>query len=83
MTGLHILEQPGRKFGIGFGVRMERDETSELQSLGTYGWGGFWYTHMWIDPEEELIGIIMSQLRNSNEPILNKFEILATQAITD
>ena len=80
---LHISEQPGRKFGFGFGVRIERDEKSELQSLGTSGWGGFWYTHMWIDPEEELIGIIMSQLRNSKEPILNKFEILATQAITD
>jgi len=38
---------------------------------------------MWIDPEEELIGIFMSQLKYPDEPILNKFEILVTQSVID
>ncbi len=80
---LYIQEQSGYKFGLGFGIRTEYGQKSELRSLDSFGWGGFWYTHMWIDPKEELIGIFMSQLKYSKEPILNKFEILVTQSIND
>jgi len=32
-------------------------------SVGTYGWGGAFCTYFWVDPREELIGIVMTQVR--------------------
>lgn len=50
----------GDKFGLGFLVKSKTDETG---ARGTHGWGGFFHTTFWIDPENDLIGIFMSQLR--------------------
>lgn len=52
--------EPGLKFGLGFSVQ---PAASEDGGAGTYGWGGFFHTSFWIDPENHLIGIFMSQLR--------------------
>jgi CubicO group peptidase (beta-lactamase class C family) len=30
---------------------------------GTFGWAGFYHTLFWIDPENDLIGVFLSQLR--------------------
>ena len=74
----------GDKFGLGFGIRTERGRYDELESIGTYMWGGFWNTLFWIDPQEELICIIMSQLYpNDGNEGLNIFRVLASQAIID
>jgi CubicO group peptidase (beta-lactamase class C family) len=72
---------PGGDFGLGFGV-----QTSLLRmgSLGKYGWGGFYNTRFFIDPREELVAVIMSQLHPTGElPLLNIFEVLVYQAITE
>ncbi len=41
----------------GFGVSVETADTA-----GAFGWGGFFFTSFWIDPELEVIGIFMAQL---------------------
>lgn len=43
------------KFGFGFSI-----ETKD--TVGAFGWGGFFFTSFWIDPESEAIGIFMAQL---------------------
>ena len=43
------------KFGFGFSVQT-------ADTVGAFGWGGFFFTSFWIDPEPELIGIFMAQL---------------------
>jgi len=74
----------GDKFGLGFGIRTERGQYDELESIGTYMWGGFWNTFFWIDPREELICIIMSQLYpNNGHGDLKIFRVLASQSIID
>ena len=30
--------------------------------LGTFSWGGIYYTDFWVDPKHELIGIMMTQI---------------------
>jgi len=40
----------------------ERGRDAGLGSIGTFSWGGFYYTYFWVDPQEELIGVFMSQL---------------------
>jgi CubicO group peptidase (beta-lactamase class C family) len=48
------------RFGLGLSVRTVSDAQG---GRGTYGWAGFFHTLFWIDPENDLIGIFLSQLR--------------------
>lgn len=74
----------GDKFGYGFGIRTERGVFDELESLGIYGWDGAFYTRFWVDPEEDMIGIFMSQVDNYwNEKIIDIFRVLVYQSIID
>ena len=71
-------------FGLGVSVARTLAESGELGSVGTYGWGGFWYTTFFVDPTEQMIGICMAQLHPDGEATLNKrFKTLAYQAIVD
>lgn len=74
----------GNKFGYGFGIRTERGDHNEIESLGSYGWDGAFYTRFWIDPSENLIGIFMSQMEyNWNENLIGKYKNLVYQSIAD
>jgi CubicO group peptidase (beta-lactamase class C family) len=74
----------GDKFGLGFAIRTERGSHGEIESNGTYLWGGFFYTWFWVDPEEEMIYIFMSQLHPAGGLTLNnKFKVLVCQSIVD
>jgi len=84
MTADHVGELSDRGFGLGFFVETNAGEFSGLGSVGTHGWGGFFYTTFFIDPEEELIGIYMSQLHPSGGlDLAAKFRVLAYQSIDD
>jgi len=74
----------GRGFGLGVGVRMAVDPSDRLGSVGGYGWGGAFLTHVWIDPQEELIGLIMQQLvdKGDKRPA-PEFRRLVYQALLD
>ena len=53
-------------------------------SVGEYGWGGAASTYFWIDPEEELIGLLMTQFYPSNAyRIRNEFHTLVYGAIVE
>lgn len=68
-------------FGMGFRVFDDPDELNELGSLGTYSWGGAFYTSYWIDPQEQLIGVLMSQVRPAHSDIDKLFNMLVYQAL--
>jgi CubicO group peptidase (beta-lactamase class C family) len=74
----------GDKYGLGFGIRTERGEFTEIESLGSYGRGGMMSTHFWVDPSEEMFGIMMAQQFPWDYlPIRRKFRITVNQAIVD
>jgi CubicO group peptidase (beta-lactamase class C family) len=50
------------KFGFGFSLRTRKDAENG-EPVGVFGGGGFFFTEFWVDPEYELIGIFMAQLR--------------------
>jgi CubicO group peptidase (beta-lactamase class C family) len=59
-------------------------QTRELGSFGTYGWGGAASTTFFVDPREEMIGIMMSQfLPTSLFPLVPDFRTLVYQALID
>ncbi len=71
-------------YGLGFGVTSEPRFLTELGSVGTYYWGGFYYTAFVIDPKEEFIAIFMGQLHPTGGLNLDQKVIrLAYQAIQD
>jgi CubicO group peptidase (beta-lactamase class C family) len=71
-------------FGIGFGIDGVKAPLSELGSVGSYGWGGFFYTEFSIDPKEQMIVIFMAQLHPTGDLTLNRqVHELAYQAIND
>jgi CubicO group peptidase (beta-lactamase class C family) len=65
-------------FGLGFEVV---DVASELGSSGAYRWGGAFYTSYWIDPQENLVAVFMSQVRPSSSDISTRFSNLVYQAL--
>lgn len=75
---------PGQGFGLGFSVVEDLAPGATLGSVGQYGWGGAAGTYFWIDPEEELIAILMIQLYPPGGiPIIPEFKNGVYQAIAD
>ena len=76
------LERTGCGFGLGFAVVTDVAETHGPGSLGTYSWGGLASTTFWIDPVEDVIGILMTQLIGDS-PFHAQFRVLTYQSIID
>jgi CubicO group peptidase (beta-lactamase class C family) len=71
-------------FGVGFGIDGVKGPLQELGSIGSYDWGGFFYTAFSIDPKEQMIVIFMAQLHPTGDLTLDKqVHELAYQAIND
>lgn len=58
----------GAGFGLDFAVIENESAVSYPVSRGEYFWGGLATTLFWIDPEEELVVIMMTQYLPWNEP---------------
>lgn len=50
----------GNGFGLGFSIRVEPGDPL-LGPVGLAGWGGYANTFFWIDPQNRLIGLILTQ----------------------
>jgi CubicO group peptidase (beta-lactamase class C family) len=48
-------------WGLGLGIVTARDSLSDVP--GRFGWDGAFGTSFWVDPKEELIGVLMTQRR--------------------
>ena len=76
-------KRTGTGFGLGFSVITDVADTSSLGSVGTCSWGGMASTTFWIDPVEELIAILMTQVVNVDCPFHAQFRTLTYQALTE
>jgi CubicO group peptidase (beta-lactamase class C family) len=75
---------PDMGFGLGFGVDGVKGPLTELGSVGSFDWGGFFYTGFSIDPKEQMIVIFMAQLHPTGGLTLDRqVHELAYQAIND
>jgi CubicO group peptidase (beta-lactamase class C family) len=52
----------GDKFGYGFGVVTEAGRGKDVASVGSYSWGGIFHTYFLVDPREQLVAILMTQI---------------------
>ena len=56
-----LMGVQGYTFGLGFMVRQSQGMASVPGSEGDYAWAGAGGTFFWIDPKEQLIGLLMAQ----------------------
>ena len=81
--GIGLGEHSGHGFGLGFSMVMNPAQAGVLNSIGNYGWGGAASTNFWVDPQEELVGIIMTQLMDNMLPFQDDFRVMTYQALID
>jgi CubicO group peptidase (beta-lactamase class C family) len=62
---------------------MDLGQSQTVGSVGEFGWGGAASTNFWVDPEEELIGVLMSQYQPPVHLLIPDFKVMAYQAIVD
>jgi CubicO group peptidase (beta-lactamase class C family) len=56
-----LMGVQGYTFGLGFMVRQGPGIAGVHGSEGDFAWGGLGGTFFWVDPKEQLIGILMAQ----------------------
>jgi CubicO group peptidase (beta-lactamase class C family) len=77
------IPNPGWGFGLGSRVMMDVAATGGPGSVGEHGWAGATNTYYWVDPTEELVGILMAQYMMGYERPETDLRSLAYQAIVD
>ena len=78
------LAGPGYGFGLGYAVVTDLGPSGTPRSEGSYYWGGAFGTIFWVDPSEELIGIMLTQVRPyTHLRIREDLATLTYQAIVD
>ncbi|MCB1123760.1 MAG: beta-lactamase family protein, partial [Verrucomicrobiae bacterium] len=74
----------GDGWGYGFGVLTERGKANDIASVGTFSWGGLYNTYFWVDPQEEWIGLVMTQIFPYDHlTVRSEFKRLVYKAIDD
>ena len=74
----------GAGFGLGVSVLENVGANRGLGSVGKNGWGGAAGTWYWVDPEEELVGVLMVQRMDFGRPpnlMARDFETAVYQAL--
>jgi CubicO group peptidase (beta-lactamase class C family) len=72
---------PGEGYGLGVRVITDSAAHSTWLSEGSFGWSGVYGTHFWVDPKENLVGIVLAQ--TSSRTFLTDFENAVMQAVVD
>jgi CubicO group peptidase (beta-lactamase class C family) len=82
--GMLLLGTPGYTFGLGFAVRQGAGVAGVPGSAGEFMWAGFAGTYFWVDPKEELVGVLMTQAPSPERAYYRRlFKQMVYQAITD
>ena len=74
---------PGQSFGLGFGVITDPGQSQVISSAGEYSWGGAANTKFWLDPEEDLVAILMTQLMWAPRDMRYPLKVATYQALTE
>lgn len=79
--GVGPLSFAGYGFGLGSRVLMNVAESGLPGSVGEFGWAGAAKTYYWVDPKEELVGVLMTQYMAAFDLPEKDFQVLAYSAL--
>lgn len=72
------------KFGLGFEIMTQNFNRHLLGSVGSFKWGGMYYTDYLIDPKEDLIFLFYTNVFPYAGPDLHQyFRVMVYQALAD
>jgi CubicO group peptidase (beta-lactamase class C family) len=76
---------PGEGFGLGVRVITDPAANRTWLSKGTFGWSGAFNTHFFVDPQERLVAIYMTQISGAESrfTLRKDFETAVMQAIVE
>jgi CubicO group peptidase (beta-lactamase class C family) len=79
-----LIGTPGYTFGLGFAVRTGPGIAGVAGSPGEFMWAGYGGTYFWVDPQEQIVGIFMSQAPSPYRAFYRRqLKRLVYQAIAD
>ena len=88
--GVLGLSMPNNGFGLGFSVVVDDENAPPLPNgfwwnrgappIGSYWWIGSYQTYFWIDPENEIIGMLMTQSIDMPYPYKQEFHKMVYEA---
>jgi CubicO group peptidase (beta-lactamase class C family) len=67
--------------GLSVWVLEEEELAYTPASVGSYGWGGYFYTSYWVDPKEKLVAVIMNQVSPTASRLNKDFVTLTYSAL--
>jgi CubicO group peptidase (beta-lactamase class C family) len=74
----------GIGFGLGFAVVLDPVRAQVMNSPGSFNWGGAASTVFWVDPREELVVLLLTQLvPSATYPLRQQLQTLAYQSLID
>jgi len=74
----------GIGFGLGVAVVVDPAKSQLLRSPGEFYWGGMASTAFWVDPQEDIVCIFLTQLVPSGStPIRPELRIAVNSAVID
>jgi CubicO group peptidase (beta-lactamase class C family) len=89
LSSLFSLSGPsGRYYGYGFGltgyVVTDPAQIGMPVSKGLFSWGGAATTYFWVDPKEDLVGVMHTQIMpEGTYPVIQHMHLATYQAIID
>lgn len=85
MTADHLKDKYNSGgFGFGFFINQDLSDMKRPGSIGTYGWGSVYFGSYFVDPQEQIVAILLGQLvPDQNIDLIRKFYVSIYQAIDD
>jgi CubicO group peptidase (beta-lactamase class C family) len=81
---LVYIRGAGFGFGLGYGIVMDAGRANDQLSPGSFLWGGAWGTIAWVDPVEDMLGVMMTQITSYRHlTVRQDFSTVAAQAIIE
>ncbi|MCH7749377.1 MAG: beta-lactamase family protein [Acidobacteria bacterium] len=81
---LVYIRGPGYGFGLGYGIVMDSGLANDHLSPGSFLWGGAWGTVAWVDPVEDILGVLMMQITSYRHlTVRQDFSTVTSQAIIE
>lgn len=83
LNARHALGLTGIGYGLGVGLMLDPARAQILGTKGDYFWSGLANTSFFIDPQEQLIGIFLTQVKSSIRiyPFQRDFRVAVYQAL--
>jgi CubicO group peptidase (beta-lactamase class C family) len=72
---------PGYGWGLGVRIMMDPGKAMGLTGKGEFGWAGAAGTYFWVDPNEDMVGVFMTQYLGSMLPMADDLRSAAYQML--